>query len=1082
VTLLARRREELKRERNPREPEEKHRSLAVRPPQPHPSFLHVQAALGNRATGSLLRSAAVLPKQGDGPIAQELSPVVQIARLLPTLEAARVPPGFLVPDGTVPGIGQMTRSGFLAAMCDAAREAAEQGFAGTGHTARGCPWIEHYFHFYQRQSAERIEADLLRYVPAADGATSADELLALASEHVRASVGHWSATGELTGLPRGLPGAGLVTALAGSLAGVQAQLGEGRPLDSSARSRMERAFGTRFAAVRLHTGAAAARLARRFHARAFAIGPHVAFDRGEYRPGTLVGDALLAHELAHVGQQAGATRTAAADRSPALERNADRVAAGVMARLWAGATRLRNLAPTVRPRLAGGLQLARCPKKKPKPATLAVKIDTVEDATRFLASMADEIKAVVDGVRGMLVKAENRKALQVLNQEKVGRWLKNASSLYEEQTRLIGADLAQQAPLRAAYVRVLDEVRKAASTALAASEGLDAATVTREKAAYAENAAAWIEASPFTSAGLAAKRTFDQPDVEVAHAYEEVLGGYLDQLLEDLPKLKLSQAEKDRIDARLLAALRRAYVTVGKDSSGHADVRAIRNPEIAKKYRKVTAFLVDESRAPKLDLITSGTPIELVPFDINTIKSQLDQDPRIGQIDVSHVPPEELDFVYYGISTAEKTFFPGTTITLKNAIWPVTIPVRRGQKVIHVDYELIFDQNSNVRAERLGEARGRDVPPEFARLSVAGKKAALEQEFGLAGLDDRPAFTPPPAVPGGDPPPPARPERKWSSLELDQVKGALDLLPAGERPMLKGVALVRDFKSPTNPEKTAGVFQETPDKVLDEPVPPAHPPPHIHYYDLAFTRGKISVTGPPGANGPGVEETLLHEIGHLRIGQLHIQANVASDAADKKVADASAAIGQAVKGVLLSQPKVNAWTAWLEAVKKVSPAFTEYVAAVNDFSAKSNEAQTTPKPFPDPATLQPKQAAAEAALQASADKRKQLDKVGIPLKMRKAAADFEAALGEQIKARQQLIAHDRQIPIFATLAKRFGFHPFTDYARSGGEGEWFAETYSLYVTDPDRLNTLSPRLFLWFEAGMPMDPQWEPPKEEGAGK
>ena len=30
----------------------------------------------------------------------------------------------------------------------------------------------------------------------------------------------------------------------------------------------------------------------------------------------------------------------------------------------------------------------------------------------------------------------------------------------------------------------------------------------------------------------------------------------------------------------------------------------------------------------------------------------------------------------------------------------------------------------------------------------------------------------------------------------------------------------------------------------------------------------------------------------------------------------------------------------------------------------------------------------------------------------------------------------------------FGFHPFTDYARSGEE-EWFAETYALWATDPD---------------------------------
>jgi hypothetical protein len=256
----------------------------------------------------------------------------------------------------------MTRDGFLDAMRAAAREAAEQGLAEIGRTAQGCPWIEHYFHFYQRQSAERVEADLRRYVPAARGAASAEELLALAAGHVQASVRTWAATGELTGVPRGLPGAGLVRVLAGPLAAVQAELGEGRPLESATRSRMERAFGARFTEVRLHTGEAATRLARQFRARAFAVGPHVAFAHGEYRPGTVIGDAVLAHELAHTLQQRGAT-TAAGAAAPArrMEGEANSAAAGVLARLWGGAGALagRFAGPTM-PRLRSGLVLARC--------------------------------------------------------------------------------------------------------------------------------------------------------------------------------------------------------------------------------------------------------------------------------------------------------------------------------------------------------------------------------------------------------------------------------------------------------------------------------------------------------------------------------------------------------------------------------------------------------------------------------------------------------------------------------------------------------------------------------------------------
>jgi hypothetical protein len=72
------------------------------------------------------------------------------------------------------------------------------------------------------------------------------------------------------------------------------------------------------------------------------------------------------------------------------------------------------------------------------------------------------------------------------------------------------------------------------------------------------------------------------------------------------------------------------------------------------------------------------------------------------------------------------------------------------------------------------------------------------------------------------------------------------------------------------------------------------------------------------------------------------------------------------------------------------------------------------------------------------------------------------------------VAHD-QVPIFVSLATRFGFHRFTDYARTGAtDEEWFAETYALHLTDPNRLNQMNRSIFLWFEARMPMDRSWNP--------
>ena len=66
--------------------------------------------------------------------------------------------------------------------------------------------------------------------------------------------------------------------------------------------------------VRLHDDPAAARLTRSLGARALAVGEHVAFGPNEYEPGTPVGDALIAHELAHVVQQGAAGGPAAIAR------------------------------------------------------------------------------------------------------------------------------------------------------------------------------------------------------------------------------------------------------------------------------------------------------------------------------------------------------------------------------------------------------------------------------------------------------------------------------------------------------------------------------------------------------------------------------------------------------------------------------------------------------------------------------------------------------------------------------------------------------------------------------------------------
>jgi hypothetical protein len=101
--------------------------------------------------------------------------------------------------------------------------------------------------------------------------------------------------------------------------GWAADLGPGRPLEAGTRAGFEHRFGYDFANVRVHDDARAAAAASALSAAAFTAGPHVAFRPGLYRPGTPAGRYLIAHELAHVVQQARAPHASVVQRRSIFE-------------------------------------------------------------------------------------------------------------------------------------------------------------------------------------------------------------------------------------------------------------------------------------------------------------------------------------------------------------------------------------------------------------------------------------------------------------------------------------------------------------------------------------------------------------------------------------------------------------------------------------------------------------------------------------------------------------------------------------------------------------------------------------------
>lgn len=78
----------------------------------------------------------------------------------------------------------------------------------------------------------------------------------------------------------------------------------GKSLDLESLTFFESRFKRDFSHVRIHTDQRAAESARAIDALAYSAGHHIAFAEGAYRPTTSEGRRLLAHELAHVVQQA----------------------------------------------------------------------------------------------------------------------------------------------------------------------------------------------------------------------------------------------------------------------------------------------------------------------------------------------------------------------------------------------------------------------------------------------------------------------------------------------------------------------------------------------------------------------------------------------------------------------------------------------------------------------------------------------------------------------------------------------------------------------------------------------------------
>jgi len=357
-----------------------------------------------RVEPRIQRFAAEEAPTPSGPV-----PEARAAPVAEASEATTTPTpvaGLIIDDTAVDTApGQMRQSEFLAELRREVCRTTEAALAGTIWSGVGCPWIDSWFAYYGGRDSSAVERAIRRYAPEAAAAATAREYIRIITLRVCQAIEQWSSGGEVTP-PEGLgtvPGtAGLLSRAGAALArgagalarrvgglflkgrggtppqtadpeAVRGELGSGRSLEASVRARMESAFDSRFPNVRIHTDARAADLSDELGAKAFTVGRDIAFAPGEYRPGTPIGDALIAHELAHVVQQDGAEAVREREESSTgtLETEADSSAVQAVVSLW-NKTRASGaeLARTAFPRLKTGLRLQRCKKSQSGPLVI----------------------------------------------------------------------------------------------------------------------------------------------------------------------------------------------------------------------------------------------------------------------------------------------------------------------------------------------------------------------------------------------------------------------------------------------------------------------------------------------------------------------------------------------------------------------------------------------------------------------------------------------------------------------------------------------------------------------------------------
>lgn len=336
----------------------------------------------------------------------------------------------------------------------------------------------------------------------------------------------------------------------------------------------------------------------------------------------------------------------------------------------------------------------------------------------------------------------------------------------------------------------------------------------------------------------------------------------------------------------------------------------------------------------------------------------------------------------------------------------------------------VLQQRAGARGVQLKPA-GQAIPADYKTTAEAEK--ALKKRYGIAGIKDG--------------------ESSWTVAELNSVYDALGKVPAGDVAALKGVTLARAkmLEDPNKKPRDGEFF--TSQKVEGQTVTNDA---ELRLADSAFK------------SAAQLEETVTHEVGHAVAskprrdafhGELKATASFNKSVEAKNETDA--ALTAAANEMNPVVDESNAIAAEVNSLVKERAA-AKTAAEKADIDAKIKElkkkhAEAIKRLTP----LQTAHTKAAAADKAASTKKDVAEKAKDTAK---AAADDTLASSGQTKRVQK----------FVDFVTEKGIDPITKYAKDNWPGnpeEFYAEAYSLYLTDPKALKDKSGDLFDWFKGG-----------------